>query len=307
MFTETPIQARKSFATFMTVFLLPFLKNVPPFRGIINEALELRWATFKMVREIVDDHVAQFEGIDENSDFIDIFIDRIVNKQEKDDDCYFTYSQLHALLFDIFTAGGETSATTLLWTLLYLAKHTDLQNELRREVVNLSTDSDEQGKSNLLKMHLTRATIHEVVRLRPIVALGIPHKVKKDCEVMGFKFSKDTIVMANLWSVHHDEKEFPNPEVFNPRRHFNESGEFNPYNHMVGFSLGARQCPGKSIAQIAMLCSLVQLLKHFEFRLPKVWNSRSKSYETAPFDFRGTSGQILLPPDYWLQWKEIPK
>lgn len=305
--TETPIQARKSFAAFMCVFLVPFLKNVPPIRGIVNEALDLRWATFKIIREIVEDHVAHFKGIDDDSDFTDIFIDRIVNERGREDDDYFTYSQLHALLFDLFTAGIETSATTLLWTLLYLAKHPDLQNKLRCEIMELLKESGEQYTSNLSTLHLTRATIHEVIRVRPIITLGIAHQVKKDCEVMGFKFTKDAIVIPNIWSVHHDEKEFPNPEVFNPKRHINELGEFTPYNHMIGFSIGARQCPGKPIAEVNILCSLVQVLTNFEFRLPKVWNPRMKSYETASFDFRGINDQVLLPPKFWLQWRVIPK
>lgn len=289
----------------MTAFLIPVLKHIPPIRGIINEGLDLRWATFKMIREIVDEHVTHFHGVDENSDVIDMFIDRIVNEQGKDDDEYFTYSQLHAFLFDIFTAGAETSATTLLWALLYLARYPDLQNELRSEIVEFIGDSEDTCMSNLSKLHLTRATIHEVIRIRPIVTLSVPRKVANDCEVMGFKFTKDTIVMPNLWSVHHNEEDFPNPEVFNPRRYIDESGVFTPHSHVMGFSLGGRRCPGKPIAQCSLVCTLAQLVKNFEFRLPRVWNPKTQSYETAPFDFRGTNEQVLFTPEYWLQWREI--
>ena len=55
-------------------------------------------------------------------DFIDVYLSEEKNMEE------FNILELTACIHDFFTAGTETSSTTLKWILLYLTLHQDVQD-----------------------------------------------------------------------------------------------------------------------------------------------------------------------------------
>jgi cytochrome P450 len=56
----------------------------------------------------------------------------------------------------------------------------------------------------------------------------------------GLTIPKGTRVMVNLWGIHHNEKAFKNPEIFNPQRFESLSTEDSRNWHP--FITGARTC-----------------------------------------------------------------
>merc|ERR1711892_1132376 len=78
-------------------------------------------------------------------------------------------------LLDLFLAGSETSSTTLMWAILFLLHHPEVQTKLHQEldqVVGSSLVSFMDGEKDLL---YTKAVIKEVLRCSSIIYAGIPH------------------------------------------------------------------------------------------------------------------------------------
>ena len=56
-----------------------------------------------------------------------------------------------------------------------------------------------------------RGIIKELLRWRPINKFGNNHYVTQDDWYNGYFIPKDSVIMANWWAIHYDEKYYPDP------------------------------------------------------------------------------------------------
>lgn len=97
---------------------------------------------------------------------------------------------LAATVIDIFGAGMQTTAMTLLWTILYLVKYPEIQERIYEEIVanvgkdRLPTWSDRESLPYL------EATINEVWRLPSLVPQGVQHVALSDFWFGPYKIPK---------------------------------------------------------------------------------------------------------------------
>ena len=72
----------------------------------------------------------------DESDLIHAFIERMNNSTEADE--AFTGGtgvvNLRNLMLDLFIAGTETTSTSLLWLILLLASHPEIQEKVQQEI-----------------------------------------------------------------------------------------------------------------------------------------------------------------------------
>ena len=57
---------------------------------------------------------------------------------------------------------------------------------------------------------------------------------------------KNTKVIIPVWSIHHDWRNFPNPECFDPERFLGESATTIRHGSFIPFGDGPRNCIGKN-------------------------------------------------------------
>ncbi|XP_069720181.1 steroid 17-alpha-hydroxylase/17,20 lyase isoform X2 [Phaenicophaeus curvirostris] len=115
------------------------------------------------------------------------------------------------------------------------------------------------------------ATISEVLRIRPVSPLLIPHVSLADTSIGEYSIPKGARVVINLWSVHHDEKEWDKPEEFNPGRFLDERGQHihSPSPSYLPFGAGIRVCLGEVLAKMELFLFLAWVLQRFTLESPQ--------------------------------------
>ncbi|XP_078383121.1 steroid 17-alpha-hydroxylase/17,20 lyase-like [Oculina patagonica] len=196
-------------------------------------------------------------------------------------------------LEDMFSAGYETTSTTLRWAIAYLVHYPECQKEVQSQLDEVVGRERMPGLDDRPNLPLVQATIMEALRLGNVGESALPHYTLKDTSLAGYRVPKDTVVMPNLMNVHLDPSCWENPNSFNPRRHINADGQLitNSGNYLP-FSAGRRVCAGEALAKVELFFFLSWMLHKFTF-LP--------SEDGILPDLKGVSGFTRYPALYQIR------
>ncbi|XP_077991078.1 steroid 17-alpha-hydroxylase/17,20 lyase-like [Glandiceps talaboti] len=167
-------------------------------------------------------------------------------------------------IWEIFTAGFQTIAETLNWAMAYLVNYQEVQVKLRGEMADVIGDRLPKW-SDRASLPYLYATVLEVLRCSSISSLNAPHCTTEDTKLRGYFIPKDTMIMCNLWWVHHDPKYWKNPMKFDPARFLNAEGEVVIPQSFLPFSAGRRSCLGKQLAKMELFLFIGCLVQKFRF------------------------------------------
>jgi cytochrome P450 len=141
-------------------------------------------------------------------------LDMLLKARDDNSGEKMTDRQIRDEVLTIFSAGHETTANLLSWTLYLLAKHPAVLGKLREELDNLL-----QGKipeaEDLKQLVYTRAILNESMRIRPPVGMMI-RNVSKDTEIGGYLFKAGRLAIFSIYNIHHHPGFWQQPEQFNP-------------------------------------------------------------------------------------------
>uniref|UniRef100_A0A672IN35 Cytochrome P450, family 2, subfamily N, polypeptide 13 n=1 Tax=Salarias fasciatus TaxID=181472 RepID=A0A672IN35_SALFA len=199
-------------------------------------------------------------------DYIDAFI--IEMKNHKQSDQGFSEANLTLCSLDLFLAGTETTATTLLWALVYLIRNPDVQVKVQEEIDRVIGQTRHPTMADRPNMPYTDAVIHEIQRIGNIVPLNVFRRAAQDTTLGGYYIPKGTSLMPMLTSVLFDETQWETPDTFNPGHFLNAEGKFVKPEAFLPFSAGKRVCLGESLAKMELFLFLVGLLQKFSFSVP---------------------------------------
>lgn len=135
------------------------------------------------------------------------------------------------------------------------------------------------------------AVVNETFRLSSILPGDVLHCTLGQTEIAGYTLPKGTIIMPNLYQVHHDEKYWGDPENFRPERFLNPDGSYRKDERVIPFSIGKRVCVAESLAQTEFFLFLTGILQSFDL---------TESPEFPLPGFRPKSTFILSPQPYKL-------
>ena len=170
------------------------------------------------------------------------------------------------LVLDLFGAGTETTSTSLRWLILYLIKYPDVQRKCQEEVDRIIGEGRMAALSDRVDMPYVDATIQELLRQSTVAPTALPHDVREDTILKGYKIPRHCLVFVNLYSLHMNEDHWDNPKEFRPERWIGKDGKIVKKDAFLPFSTGPRICLGESLARNELFIFSCSLLQRFTFR-----------------------------------------
>uniref|UniRef100_A0A8C9DC67 Steroid 21-hydroxylase n=1 Tax=Panthera leo TaxID=9689 RepID=A0A8C9DC67_PANLE len=174
---------------------------------------------------------------------------------------------VHMSVVDLFIGGTETTATTLSWAVAFLLHHPEIQQRLQEELdceLGPGASGSRLPLKDPARLPLLTATIAEVLRLRPVVPLALPHRTTRHSSILGYDIPEGTVVIPNLQGAHLDDTVWEQPHEFRPDR-FLVPGT-RP--RVLAFGCGARVCLGEPLARLELFVVLARLLHAFTLLPP---------------------------------------
>ncbi|KAM5163932.1 cytochrome P450 2K1-like [Mantella aurantiaca] len=204
--------------------------------------------------------------VDDQRSYIDAFLVK-QKEEENDPGTCFHNRNLLSLVRNLFSAGMETTATTIRWGLLLMTKYPEIQEKVHNEIAKVIGTVQPQY-NHRYQMPYTNAVLHEIQRFANILPMNLPHQTTKDVHFMGFFIPKGTYIIPLLASVLRDKTQFAEPHVFNPQHFLDSQGNFQKNDAFMPFSAGRRVCAGETLAKMELFLFFTSLLQKFTFQKP---------------------------------------
>ncbi|GMT25382.1 hypothetical protein PFISCL1PPCAC_16679, partial [Pristionchus fissidentatus] len=253
--------------SFLLLMLLPSMRSFPYLRDAWKTIMDCRDNLFAFLREQIISHEREidFDREDEPSDVCEAYLRERKRRVEMDgDEGHYSLKQLENLLFDLWVGGLETTTGNLGWAVVFLLHHPEVQALMRQEMITVV------GKESVVKtehrsaLPYCGAVLMELQRLVNIVPLNLPRATTRDVTIGAYKLPAGTAVMPQISAILYDDTIFPDPHAFKPDRFLTEDGKLNSMEEWLPFSLGARRCPGESLAKMELFLFLTNIVYNFE-------------------------------------------
>ena len=225
-----------------------------------------RKRAFKKDRKVLDKIVLNAISKRRNSDkkYPDL-LQMMMDATYEDSNEQMNDLQLRDEMVTMFSAGHETSANGLAWTIYLLAQHPEIVAKMRAEINRVVGDKL-PGFQDIRQLSYIRQVIDEGMRLYPPVWSVSRTAINKD-EFRGIKIGAGDIVFCLIYNAHRREDLFQNATTFNPDRFDAASKKEMPKMSYLPFGGGPRLCIGNMFALMEMQLILVGLLQRFDFTL----------------------------------------
>ena len=171
---------------------------------------------------------------------------------------------------DIFAAGIDTSRHTLRYAILHMVAYPDIQAKVQEEIDRVVGRNELPKLCHRPNLGYTEAVLHESMRFSVALPTAVPHKTTCDTLVGGYDVPKGTMVIINIWALHHDPKAWNNVDDFIPERFLDKDEKLGPKpESWLPFSAGTRVCLGEPVAKPALLLLFAALMQRFTWRIPE--------------------------------------
>ncbi|KAG1808924.1 cytochrome P450 [Suillus subaureus] len=186
----------------------------------------------------------------------------------------------------LLLAGFETTAVTMTWALVELARNPDVQTKLRDECLEFGPTPSYDDLAN--KLPYLDAVANEVLRLHApvkeiprsatqedVIPLSEPMRTAAGSFTESVCIPKGTVIVVPFAALNCSVSMWgPDAKTFKPSRWFEEDEgtrgareALHGYRHLMTFGDGARMCPGRLFALTEFKAVLFVLVRTFVFEM----------------------------------------
>jgi cytochrome P450 len=252
-----------------------------------NRAKDRAWETIRnRLQRMIDERRAHPTP---RSDFLSLLMEARDDEGQPMDD-----AQLMDEASTLFSGGQETVANAMTWAWYLLASHPDIYQAMQAEI-----DGALAGRTptlaDLKQLPFTLQVFKEVLRLYPPAPVTI-RQALRDVIITDqegkerYLVKKGTLTMACIYAIHRSAALYPEPECFDPARHFAPEAERAlPRYGFMPFGAGPRICIGNHFAMLEghMLLSTLAQRVTLELLPDQQVKPSSRTLTTRPeYDIR---------------------
>ncbi|KAK9745093.1 Cytochrome P450 [Popillia japonica] len=266
-------------SSFVTLRLLP-KSLTQKYKSLVVQTLKYR-AENNIKKNDFFDHLQEFRG----------------EKQ--------TVDEMAAQLGGLYIDGFGTNASGINFLIYNIAALPDVQNRLRDEIREyLERNDGKLTPEAIIEMPYLDAVVSESLRQYPPFP-NLTRRCTKSYEMpkasensSGFTMKVGTPVVIPAYTLHHDERFFPNPEKFDPDRFLGSNKESIVKYSYIPFGEGPRICIGMRFALFQTKVSIIKLVQNFKL---------SVNYDKTKLPIRiHPQGLILAAMDkLWINFEKL--
>ncbi|WP_335337894.1 cytochrome P450 [Sediminicola sp. YIK13] len=235
----------------------PYLRWWYKLNGKIDRHLAMAKEGQKLLLEIIEER--RTAGL-EKDDLLDMLL-----KARYEDGSPMSDEQLIDEVLILFTAGHETTANALSFTLFLLASHPEIQEQVYQEVSKVDFEDPEIDlMKGAMQLQLVKQCLEEALRLYP-PAYVIDRIAIEDDSFEGISLPKGTLVLMSVYELHRYSDFWEKPSEFIPGR-FNTTDKKDYSDYYYPFGAGPRMCVGNNFAMYEMILAVAEIIKKYKIK-----------------------------------------
>jgi cytochrome P450 len=182
-----------------------------------------------------------------------------------EDDSGMTDKQLRDQMVTLLTAGHDTIALTLSYTLRLLGQHPETVERLCAEVDGI-LGGRPPTSADVPSLPYAEQVVKEAMRLFPPV-WALSRVPVSDCEIGGYRVPAGTRLYLPIWVIHRDARWFEDAEAFRPERWAGDKLKHLPHGTYFPFGDGPRTCVGNHLAGVEAVLILAAIVQRYRLEL----------------------------------------
>ncbi|XP_078345619.1 cytochrome P450 3A5-like [Oculina patagonica] len=213
-----------------------------------------------LITQIINQRKCEDDDDDDKRDLLTLLL------RAQDPESKYTLSniEVHDEILTFLFGGFETTASQLCWILYHLAQHPNIQAAAQEEVDRVLGNSDVVTSGMEKELKYVANCIKESQRLVPVIT-GFSRGAVEDAELGGFHIPKGSVLFLDSYVLHHLDKFWDKPEVFDPTR-WEDKMAVRTFSFLP-FGGGSRRCAGQPFAVVEMKAVVALILKNFSLKL----------------------------------------
>ncbi|KAG0557964.1 hypothetical protein KC19_11G169200 [Ceratodon purpureus] len=194
------------------------------------------------------------------------FVDALLSLQKQYN---LSETTVIGLLWDMITAGMDTTAISVEWAIAELVRSPDIQAKAQQELDQVVGQGRVVTEQDFSKLPYLQAVAKEALRLHPPTPLMLPHKATENVKLAGYDIPKGAIVHCNVYAISRDATIWKEPLKFRPERFVEEDIDIKGHDYrLLPFGAGRRVCPGAQLGLNMVQLMLARLLHQFSWAPP---------------------------------------